>query len=192
MQSCKRADAAPEPGSPRHLDTVGGVARPRIKPNPPADAQAVLLASRALVGVAAQSLAQIEDVVTAMQWRVLVLVSRKPELSLQDLASALGVHPSTGTRLCDQLVAKQLVSRREQPTDRRYLILELTVDGQRIVDKVNADRLRHIENILSRMPESNRAILVTAMNDFAEAAGELIVDPLWDLTTESAPSRLSR
>ena len=88
------------------------------------DAQAVLLASRALVAVAAKSLAQIENVITAMQWRVLVVISRQRGLALNELAAALGVHPSTGTRLCDQLIAKRMLSRRADPMDRRYVVLQ--------------------------------------------------------------------
>jgi hypothetical protein len=41
----------------------------------PDDIEVVLRASRALVGVAARSLAPVEDVVSAMQWRLLVVVS---------------------------------------------------------------------------------------------------------------------
>ncbi len=145
------------------------------------DAQQVLLASRALVGIAARSLAQFEDQVTAMQWRVLVVVSRSDQLAVHELATALAVHPSTATRLCDQLVGKGLLARHDHPADRRYLILTLTNAGQGIVDQVNADRTRDIEKILDRLPEGFRVTLVQALTLFADAAGEITVDPLWDL-----------
>ena len=148
---------------------------------PRTDAQAVLAASRALVAVAAKSLAQVEQLVTAMQWRVLVVVSRRGHLALNELAAALGVHPSTGTRLCDQLVAKGMLSRHDHPADRRYLILKLTDSGTRLVEQVNDDRQRDIEAILDRLPLAARRRLVKALEEFAEAAGELAVDPLWDL-----------
>ena len=148
---------------------------------PRSDALAVLAASRALVAVAAKSLAQVEQLVTAMQWRVLVVVSRQGHLALHELASALGVHPSTGTRLCDQLVAKGLLSRHDHPADRRYLILKLTDSGMRLVKQVNDDRQRDIEAILERLPPAARRRLVKALEEFAEAAGELAADPLWDL-----------
>lgn len=148
----------------------------------PTQAQIVLFASRALVAVAAKSLAQVEDLVTAMQWRVLVIVSRQPNLALNELADALGVHASTGTRLCDQLVAKRLLSRRDDPLDRRFLVLTLTAAGKEIVDRVNREREADIEAILGRLSDTTRNTLVEALNDFAAAAGEMKVDPLWDLT----------
>lgn len=173
--------------------TVAGIVRPRrgvdtavpaaVDPQqtPASDAQRVLLASRALVGIAARSLAQFEDQLSAMQWRVLVVVSRSEQLAVHELATALVVHPSTATRLCDQLVGKGLLARQDHPADRRYLILTLTEAGQRIVDQVNADRTRDIEAILDRVPEGFRVTLVEALTLFAEAAGEITVDPLWDL-----------
>jgi DNA-binding Lrp family transcriptional regulator len=71
---------------------------------------AVLTASRALVGVAARSLAVVDPEVTLPQYRALVvLASRGPRL-VGELAEALVIHPSTATRLCDRLVAKKLVT----------------------------------------------------------------------------------
>lgn len=157
----------------------------------PTQAQVVLVASRALVAVAAKSLAQIEDVVTAMQWRVLVVVSRQRQLALNELAGTLGVHPSTGTRLCDQLVAKNLLSRRDDPADRRFLVLSLTAAGEELVRRVNRERETDIDAILSRLPVRTRKTLVAALNDFAEAAGELTVDPFWDLASSQTKADVS-
>lgn len=157
----------------------------------PTQAQVVLLASRALVAVAAKSLAQVEDLVSAMQWRVLVVVSRQRQLALNELATTLGVHPSTGTRLCDQLVAKRLLSRHDDPSDRRFLVLALTPAGEELVARVNREREADIETILRRLPAKRRQMLVTALNDFADAAGELSVDPLWDLADGRADAGIS-
>ncbi len=173
-------DAAGTVRPRRAIDTAVPVA---VDPRntPVSDAQRVLLASRALVGVAARSLAQVEDQLSAMQWRVLVVVSRSEQLAVHKLAETLAVHPSTATRLCDQLVGKGLLARHDHPADRRYLILTLTTAGQTIVNQVNADRTRDIDTILDRLPEAFRVTLVEALTLFAEAAGEFTVDPLWDL-----------
>ncbi len=93
----------------------------------------------------------------------------------------MDVHPSTGTRLCDQLVAKGLITRQEHAGDRRFLVLTLTPAGKRLVSRVTHDRRRHIGEILVGMPEATRGLLVRVMTDFAAAAGEIDVDPLWDL-----------
>ena len=113
---------------------------------------AVLTASRALVGVAARSLAVVDSEVTLPQYRALVvLASRGPRL-VGELAEALGIHPSTATRLCDRLVAKKLVTRTPGRDNRRETTISLSVKGRRLVDRVTVLRRREIEAIVERVP----------------------------------------
>lgn len=83
------------------------------------EVDSVLLASRVLVAVVAASLAQVEEVVSLPQLRVLVMVSSRGPLNVGAVAAGLGVHRSNATRACDWLVAQGLLDRRELPTDRR-------------------------------------------------------------------------
>ena len=100
----------------------------------------MLTASRALVGVAARSLAVVDSEVTLPQYRALVvLASRGPRL-VGELAEALGIHPSTATRLCDRLVAKKLVTRAPGRDNRRETTISLSVKGRRLVDRVTVLR----------------------------------------------------
>jgi DNA-binding MarR family transcriptional regulator len=153
----------------------------------PDDVDVVLRASRALVGVAARSLAPVEDVVTAMQWRLLVVVSGHGQAASHEVAASLGVHPSTATRLCDRLVEQGLLSRQDNPEDRRYLTLTLTSQGKRLVKRVTATRRADIQQILDRLSGPSRRRLVSGLLDFATAAGEMEVDPVWDLALEPNP-----
>ena len=72
---------------------------------------AVLGASRALVAVAARSLANVGEDVTLAQYRVLVVLASRGPQRLADLATALAVDRSTATRMCDRLVRKRLIGR---------------------------------------------------------------------------------
>jgi DNA-binding MarR family transcriptional regulator len=91
---------------------------------------AVLTASRVLVGVAARSLADHENEVSLQQYRALVVLASRGAQRPVDLAEALGVDPSTATRLCDRLVSKRLISRRRQGSDRREVRLDLSDRGR--------------------------------------------------------------
>jgi DNA-binding MarR family transcriptional regulator len=94
---------------------------------------AVLGASRALVAVAARSLAMVADDVTLAQYRALIeLASRGPQ-RVADLAAALTVDRSTATRMCDRLVRKRLVARRRMTDDRRVVRISLTRAGADVV-----------------------------------------------------------
>lgn len=73
----------------------------------------------------------------------------------------------------DRLVASGLLSRRDDPADRRNLVLELTADGRQLVNGVNRDRRLAITAVLAAMPSSSRDMLAAALTDFAEAGGEI-------------------
>jgi DNA-binding MarR family transcriptional regulator len=134
---------------------------------------AVLGASRALVAVAARSLAGVAEDVTLPQYRFLIeLASRGPQ-RLADLASALGVDRSTATRMCDRLVRKRLVTRRRAREDRRAVRVSLTAAGGELVAEVSRHRRVEIATIVQRMPAAHHDPVVRALRAFAEAAGEV-------------------
>ena len=143
---------------------------------------AVLLASRALVGVAARSLADVEDQVTLPQFRALVVLATA-DRNLADLAEALDVHPSSATRLCTRLEAKGLITRTPAEQSRRELLVSLTREGRTIVDAVTRRRRREIARIVARIPAREQRVLVHALGIFAEAAREM-PEPSWSFGWE--------
>ena len=142
--------------------------------------EALLTASRALVAVAARSLAGVDDEVTLPQYRALVVLAALGPRHVGQLADALGIHPSTATRLCDRLVAKKLVRRAVTPSNRREVSISLTESGRRIVHAVTAARRKELVDIVDRIPGDVRAATVQALTVFSEAAGEL-PDEAWML-----------
>ncbi len=134
---------------------------------------AVLGASRALVAVAARSLADLAEDVTLAQYRALVELAARGPQRLADLASGLGVDPSTATRMCDRLVRKQLVQRRRINADRRGVQVSLTPAGRALVEEVTRRRRVEIAQILRRMPHADQGSALTALRVFADAAGEV-------------------
>ncbi len=151
-------------------------------PVPEADlvVDALLRASRALVGVAARSIAAVDDDVTLPQYRALVVLASRGRANAGALAEALGVHPSTATRMCDRLVAKGLVSRSVSAESRREVTIDLTRRGRRLVDSVTARRRHEIADVVARVPEAQRAQIIDALGAFGDAAGEPM-DASWPL-----------
>ena len=145
---------------------------PHLADDPDRQADAVMRAARVLVGVVAQSVAEVEDVVSLPQLRVLVLVADRGSLNLGQVAEALGVHPSNATRIVERLAVAGLLHRTEQPTDRRYLSLELTDRGHDVVQQVMAHRRTSILEVMAQMTGPQRRALARALETFAKAAGE--------------------
>jgi DNA-binding MarR family transcriptional regulator len=138
----------------------------------PIGVETVVRAVRLFAGVTAESVAELDDVVTLPQLRVLVLASSTPRLSNSAVAQELDVHLSNATRICDRLVQAGLLSRREAPTDRRRVELRLTAAGEALVETVSAHRHATVSRILRRMTSDEQQHLAVALERLLEAAAE--------------------
>ncbi|MER7081405.1 MarR family winged helix-turn-helix transcriptional regulator, partial [Saccharopolyspora kobensis] len=144
------------------------MARAETGGNPPdadvdAVTDAVLTASRLLVAASARSIAAVENSLTLPQFRLLVVLSSAGPLKLAALAEALGVNPSTVTRMIDRLIGTELVDRRPNPASRRENVVALTPNGADVVAEVTARRRSEIARIVKRMPAAARRGLVGAL-----------------------------
>jgi DNA-binding MarR family transcriptional regulator len=129
-------------------------------------------ASRALVAVAAHSLAEVGEEVTLPQFRTLVVLATQGPQRAADLAELLEVTPSTASRMVERLVRKQLVHRIRSEGDRRAVSIELSEDGRQLVNQVTVRRRKEIERILDHLPQRGRQSVMAALQAFADAAGE--------------------
>jgi DNA-binding MarR family transcriptional regulator len=141
--------------------------------------RATLTASRALVGVAARSLAAIEGAITLPQYRALVLLSYG-EQTVGNLAGRLDIHPSTATRLCDRLLGRELIERSTSKESRREVVVRLSRDGERVVRDVAARRRREVRRIIGQLNRRDQQRVAEGFALFAAAAGEL-PDEAWRL-----------
>ena len=139
---------------------------------------AVLTASRTLVAVTTRSLGAAAEDTTLAQYRALVVLASRGPQRLGDLATALGVTPSTAGRMCDRLDRKGLIRRHRARTDRRAVLVSITTDGRQVVDTATARRRELLAEILGRLPAARQAAVATALEAFAAAAGE-IPDSQW-------------
>jgi DNA-binding MarR family transcriptional regulator len=130
---------------------------------------AIVRASRALVGITVEALTTVSDEVTLPQLRTLGVVSLEGPQTVSALAERLDVHASTMTRMCSRLVARGLVVRTPSAIDRREVVIELTAQGQGLVDVVLDKRRREIDAVVRRMAPDDRDRVVCALELFSEA-----------------------
>jgi len=134
---------------------------------------AVLTASRVLVAVAARSLGDIAEEVTLTQYRTLVVLASRGPQSLAELADAVAVTPPTATRMCDRLIKKGLILRRQDRDDRRLIRLTLARRGRDLVDEVTQRRRTEILELVRAVPEDQRVAMVDSLQRLSAAAGEV-------------------
>ncbi|WP_285774773.1 MarR family transcriptional regulator [Microtetraspora sp. NBRC 13810] len=115
-----------------------------------------------------RSLPLLASNLTMRQLKVVVILSSLGSASGQDLAHNLGVGLATVTGIVDRLVGHGLVTRREDPHDRRIRRVELTPEGveltremadagltgwRRLLEHLDLDTLRQLEHVTRRICE---------------------------------------
>lgn len=151
------------------LERVGhSSASPRASSEVTDDLERVVVGTRAVAALIAESLAALDPSVTMPQWRVLVLAHNGP-CNVSAVADDLGVHMSNATRVCDRLVSAGLLRRRRDERDRRHVLLELTADGRSLFDQAMAYRRRRLEQAMALMDPDDRAALAHGMSVLTDA-----------------------
>ncbi|CAN5128880.1 hypothetical protein BH09ACT2_BH09ACT2_09890 [soil metagenome] len=135
------------------------------------DVEAVLEAANVLLRVVAQSVIEVESVVSSPQLRILVLIANEGPQTLTAIAEELAVHASNATRTCDRLASRGLVIRVTSEKDRRFRRIDVTPEGEKLVTSVLARRRRAIAEVLDNLDDGLEAEALRALRVFAEAAG---------------------
>ena len=136
-------------------------------------AAAIESTAESLLGVLDAARLQQSPAVPPAQLRVLTIVARSRQTNMSRLAVALGVVPSSASRLCDRLEATGLLRRVPDPRDRREVRLLLTPAGRRLLEELRERRRAALAAVLDRMTPAGRQDLVRALAAFGAAAESL-------------------
>jgi DNA-binding MarR family transcriptional regulator len=136
------------------------------------DVEVLRAAARVLTGVALRSLDVLEGSVSLPQFRVLAVLDDLGPARSARVAEALGLEPSTVTRLTDRLIAAGNVTRGADPSNRSAVMLELTDAGRRMVAEVVGWRRRELRRILLHLEAGDRDTLTKVLGRLVEVASE--------------------
>lgn len=111
---------------------------------------------------------------TLPQMRCLfVLDASERALALTAVAPMMGLSVAAAGRAVDGLVRNGLVSRSEDPLDRRVKRLALTADGRAALERINAARLAGLRRFAETLGDAEREGLAAALAAvFAQWDGE--------------------
>lgn len=110
---------------------------------------------------------------TMRQLKVIMLVAAEGSATGQDLAQHLGVTLGTVTGLVDRLVAHGLVSRQEDPQDRRVRRVSLTPAGRTLIEEINNAGLQEYRQIMKHLDLETLRCLHHVTVRLHEVAAEL-------------------
>ena len=131
----------------------------------------VEVASRSLLTLSMRALSQLDAAISAPQLRALMVLDQLGCSNLGTLAEALGVSPSSTSRLVDRLVATGLMAREVAAHSRREVQLQLTAGGRRMLRRHDEVRRAVFAEALADLSEPDLLALVQGL-DAVRALGE--------------------
>jgi DNA-binding MarR family transcriptional regulator len=101
---------------------------------------------------------------TFSQLRMLfVLDKARADLAVNEVADQVSLSMAAAGRAVDGLVRGGLLSRREDPLDRRIKRVGLTDAGKQAIEKIGAARLHSVERFVDALNKTERAALTAAV-----------------------------
>ena len=107
--------------------------------------------------------------ITMAQCYALVEIGRSNGISLVELSQELGLENSTLSRTVNHLVNAQMVNREADPSNRRYITISLTEDGQKIFDGIETCMNLYYKQILRKIPEEKQTQVLESMQILIDA-----------------------
>ena len=126
----------------------------------------------------------LEIAITMPQAKLLYLVAFSGELHMSTLVQRLGVSLSTVSGLVDKVVDHGLATRREDPADRRQVLVGLTPEGAAFIDRFRELNARQMRELLDALEDDELAQVRDALDHLARAATRIVPAP----TQPSAPA----
>jgi len=106
---------------------------------------------------------------TIPQVKCLFFISNHGTTNFKKLAAALKVTPANLTGVIDRLVDQGLVSRTENPEDRRMMLLKLTEKGEALVTELRERRVSYLSKALRGLTPEELTVITRGLDLLARA-----------------------
>jgi DNA-binding MarR family transcriptional regulator len=104
-----------------------------------------------------------DDGLTPSAMSVLNVVTARGAVKLSELAAIERVAAPTITKIVEGLVMAGLLERRDDPTDRRACLVQLTTVGKKEMKRLRFERNRRLEHLIGQLDTSDQAALAAAV-----------------------------
>lgn len=101
--------------------------------------------------------------ITMAQAKALYAVLATGELRMSDLAARLGVTSSTATGQVDRLVELGLLDRRDEPGDRRHVVVVATAQAAATMEHLRELNSRRMRDLLGHVPPDELVVVEQAI-----------------------------
>ena len=116
----------------------------------------------------------LEIAVTMPQAKLLYLLGAAGDLHMSELVVRLGVGLSPVSGLVDRIVDAGLATRREDPADRRQVVVSLTPAGADFIDRFRELNARQMRELLGELDDTGLGHVQAALEALSAAADRRI------------------
>jgi DNA-binding MarR family transcriptional regulator len=107
--------------------------------------------------------------VTMAQAKVIYVVMASGSVHLTELAGRLRVSPSTASEQVDRLVDLELLERRDDPVDRRHVIVTATDRAARLMERFRELNQRELRDLLGQLDAEELDVVARSIEIFGQA-----------------------
>lgn len=107
--------------------------------------------------------------VTMAQAKVLYVVLAAGQLRMSELASRLGISPSSASEIVERLVELGLLHRAEDAVDRRQVVISTTPDAIALLERFRELNQRQLRELLGRLDADELAVVGESLEIFHRA-----------------------
>jgi DNA-binding MarR family transcriptional regulator len=125
---------------------------------------------------------------TMSQLKILLLLQLHGGSGGQELARHMGVSLATMTGIVDRLVAQDLVTRGEDPHDRRVRRIDLAPAGREFIEHLLTAGAEHQRRLLERIDLSGLHVIDEALTLMRTALAAELADATPDSPTRTSPT----
>ena len=111
--------------------------------------------------------------ITPVQYGALYSAWRQPGLDQRSLAASIGLDTSTMGGVIDRLERRGLIARQASPGDRRVRLLQVSPEGEALLQQVIPAMLRAQARIVAPLPQADRPRFLAMLKTVVEANNEL-------------------
>lgn len=107
--------------------------------------------------------------VNFLQMHALVLIRKKPGITMKELAESLHITSPSATSFVNRLAALTWVRRDHDDKNRKLVRLSVTAAGDKIILSKMTGRRRELRRIIGLLPEKERAAMAVILKHLLDA-----------------------
>ncbi len=107
--------------------------------------------------------------VSLVQSHIIIEIDRRTNPSMQEVARSLGMDITTFSRQIKTLESRRLVTRCQDPGDKRINLLKLTPEGVQVKQQINNRMKEYLELLFSELTEFERDTVVRSVRLLSRA-----------------------